>query len=391
MAITACCEPGQNFVSTMNLYGGTFNQFRVYMPKFNINCKFVEGQDPQKIKEAIDENTRAIYCETIGNPQFNVPDLAAISKVAHDAGIPLIVDNTFGMGGYLCNPISLGADIITHSCTKWIGGHGTSMGGIVIDGGHFDWSASGKFPAFTEPADGYHGMRFWETYGLKALSARLRMDAMRDLGPCMSPFNAWLFLQGLETITLRGQRHVENTLAFAKWLDAHPSVAWVNYPGLESHPDYLLAQKVLPKGAGGVLTFGVAGNISEVEAVVDNLKLCSHLANVGDAKTLIIHPWRTTHQQIPDQEKIKGGVTPDMIRVSLGLEHIDDIVHDFEQAFVAAGLKPAKEWVPTWKQDMKGEAWNKGTLYSPNPNGLKKAQLNGTAHQGVPQNVAARA
>jgi O-acetylhomoserine/O-acetylserine sulfhydrylase len=210
-------------------------------------------------------------------------------------------------------------------------------------------------------------MRFWETYGFKALAARLRMDAMRDLGPCMSPFNAWMFLQGLETLPLRAERHVENTLALAKWLQKSPYVAWVNYPGLETHPDYELAMKVLPRGQGGVLTFGVAGNIAQVEAVVDNLKLCSHLANVGDAKTLIIHPWRTTHQQIPDDEKIKGGVTPDMIRVSVGLEHIKDIIYDFEQAFSAAGLKEAKGWIPTWKQDMKGEDWNKGTLYAPKP------------------------
>ena len=337
------------------------------MKKFNIHCKFLEGHDPQKIKELIDEKTRAVYIETIGNPQFNIPDVEAIAKVCHDAGIPLIIDNTFGMGGYLCQPIKLGADIVTHSCTKWIGGHGTSMGGIVIDGGHFDWSASGKFPNFTEPADGYHGMRWWDTYGFKALSARLRMDAMRDLGPCMSPFNAWLFLQGLETLAIRGQRHVENTLALAKWLEAHDCVAWVNYPGLKSHADYDLGRKVLPKGAGGVLTFGVAGNIDEVAAVIDNLKLCSHLANVGDAKTLILHPWRTTHQQIPDNEKIRGGVTPDMIRISLGLEHIDDITHDFEQAFKAAGLTSGKSWVPTWKTDMMSEDWNRGTLYAPKP------------------------
>lgn len=272
MAITSICEPGHNFVSTMNLYGGTFNQFRVYFKKFNIPCKFVEGQDPENIKKAIDDKTRAVYIETIGNPQFNVPDIQAISKVCHDAGIPLIVDNTFGMGGYLCKPIKLGADIVTHSTTKWIGGHGTSMGGIVIDGGHFDWSASGKYPCMsvlpectlchlltisdrTEPADGYHGMRFWDTYGYKALSAKVRMDAMRDLGPCMSPFNAWLFIQGLETLALRAERHVANTMALAQWLEKHPCISWVNYPGLKTHPDYELAQKVLPKGQGGVLTF----------------------------------------------------------------------------------------------------------------------------------------
>ncbi|GAD93981.1 o-acetylhomoserine sulfhydrylase, putative [Paecilomyces variotii No. 5] len=341
MAITNCCSPGQNFVSTSWLYGGTYNQFRVYMKKFNIDVKWVEGNEPADVDKAIDENTRAVYIETISNPKHSVPDIAAIAAVAHKHGIPLIVDNTFGMGGYLSRPLVLGADIVTHSCTKWIGGHGTSMGGIVIDGGHFDWSASGKFPGFTEPADGYHGLRFWETYGYKALAAKLRMDSMRDLGPCMSPFNAWLFLQGLETISLRGKRHCETTLALAEWLESHPSVNWVLYPGLKSHPDNELVRKVMPNGGGGVFTFGVAGTIEEVRAVVNNLKLCSHLANVGDAKTLIIHPWVTTHQQLPDEEKIKGGVTPDLIRVSVGLEDFEDIKHDFEQAFVAAGLKPA--------------------------------------------------
>ncbi|MCJ1301784.1 hypothetical protein MMC08_004585 [Hypocenomyce scalaris] len=337
MAITNCCDPGQNFVSTSWLYGGSYNQFRVYMKKFNISVKWIVGDDPEEIAAAIDENTRCVYIETISNPKHNVPDVQAIADVAHAAGIPLVIDNTFGMGGYLSRPISLGADIVTHSCTKWIGGHGTSMGGVVIDGGKFDWSASGKFPGFTEPADGYHGMRFWETYGYKALAAKLRMDSMRDLGPCMSPFNAWLFLQGLETLELRGKRHCETTKTFSEWLEAHPCVSWVLYPGLKSHKDYERATKTMPNGQGGVVTFGVAGNIDEVRAVVDNLKLCSHLANVGDAKTLIIHPW------LPDEEKIKGGVTPDLIRVSCGLEAVEDIIHDFEQAFVAAGLKKAEK------------------------------------------------
>ncbi|KAH8650538.1 putative o-acetylhomoserine sulfhydrylase [Tricladium varicosporioides] len=341
MAITSVMEAGSNFVSTSWLYGGTYNQFKVYLKKFGISVKWVEGQDPKDIAAAIDENTRAVYIETIGNPKHNVPDIAAIAKVAHDAGIPLICDNTFGMGGYVQRPFSLGADIITHSATKWIGGHGTSMGGIVIDGGKFDWSKSGKFPGFTEVADGYHGMKFWDAYGFKALAAKLRMDAMRDLGPCMSPFNAWLFLMGLETLSLRGERHNQNALAFAEWLEASPFVSWVLYPGLKSHPDHEYATKNLKNGYGGVLTFGVAGNIDEVSAVVDNLKLCSHLANVGDAKTLIIHPWRTTHQQLQDEEKIQAGVTPNLIRVSLGLEHIDDIIHDFQQAFDGAGLKAA--------------------------------------------------
>lgn len=343
MAITSVMGPGKNFVSTSWLYGGTYNQFRVYLKKFNIAVKWVEGQDPAAIAAAIDDNTRAVYVETIGNPKHNVPDIRAIADVAHAAGIPLIVDNTFGMGGYLCRPLALGANIVTHSCTKWIGGHGTSMGGIVIDGGNFDWSVKkngqSMFPEFVEPAEGYHGMVFWETYGHKALAAKLRMDAMRDLGPCMSPFNAWLFLQGLETLPLRGERTASNALALARWLEAHPAVKWVLYPGLESHPDHALAKKTLQNGFGGVLTFGVDGSIDQVSAVVDNLQLCSHLANVGDAKTLIIHPWRTTHQQLPDEEKLQAGVTPDLIRVSLGLEHISDIIHDFEQAFQKAFKK----------------------------------------------------
>ncbi|KAK1478504.1 hypothetical protein CCUS01_04850 [Colletotrichum cuscutae] len=331
MALTNCCEPGQNFVSTSWLYGGTYNQFRVYMKKFKIDVKWVVGNEPADIDAAIDENTRCVYVETISNPKHSVPDIKAIADVAHKHGIPLIVDNTFGMGGYLCQPIKQGADIVTHSATKWIGGHGTSMGGIVIDGGHFDWSA----------ADGYHGLKFWERYGFKALSAKLRMDSMRDLGPCLSPFNAWLLLQGLETLALRGERHAENTQKLAEWLEAHPSVNWVLYPGLKSHPDYEYTKRVFTNGAGGVLTFGVAGNIEQVRSVVDNLKLCSHLANVGDAKTLIIHPWVTTHQQLPDEEKIKGGVTPDLIRVSVGIEGFEDIKKDFEQAFDKAGLPAA--------------------------------------------------
>lgn len=371
MAITSVCEPGDNFIATTWLYGGTYNQFRVYMKKFNIQVRFVEGQQPADIAAAIDEKTRAVYIETIGNPQFNVPNIAAIADIAHKAGIPLLVDNTFGMGGYVCRPLLLGADIVTHSCTKWIGGHGTSMGGIVIDGGKFDWS-NGKFPGLTEPQEGYHGMRYWETYGKKALAAKLRMDSMRDLGPCMSPFNAWLFLQGLETLSLRGQRHCENALSLAKWLDNHANVAWVNYPGLPSHVDHKLAKSTL-NGFGGVLSFGVAGDIGKVEAVMDNLRLCSHVANVGDAKTLTLHPWRSTHHQVPDEEKIHAGVTPDMIRVSVGLEHIDDIVHDFQQAFDKAGLILAAGWTPSWKSG-KGE-WTAGTLYAPK---MSESQANGT-------------
>ncbi|KAI1145217.1 putative o-acetylhomoserine sulfhydrylase [Nemania diffusa] len=346
MALTLCCEPGHNIVSTSWLYGGTFNQFRVYLPRFNIQVKWVLGNDPEEIDGAIDENTRAVYIETVSNPKQCVPDIPAIADVAHKHGIPLVIDNTFGMGGYLCQPIKLGADIVTHSCTKWIGGHNTSMGGVIVDGGKFDWGSersAAKFPGLTQPAAGYHGLRFWDTYGPLALTSKLKMDSMRDLGPCMSPFNAWLFLQGLETLPLRAQRTVENTQKLAEWLEQHPCVNWVLYPGLKSHEDYEIAKKLLPKGCGGVLTFGVAGKVDEVRAVVDNLKMCSHVANVGDCKTLIIHPWVTTHQQIPDEEKIKAGVTPDMLRVSVGIESIEDIKRDFDQAFVTAKLKIAEK------------------------------------------------
>ncbi|KAI3316694.1 putative o-acetylhomoserine sulfhydrylase [Xylariaceae sp. AK1471] len=355
MAVTQCCEPGHNIVSTSWLYGGTFNQFRVYLPKFDINVKLVLGNDPADFDAAIDDDTRAVYIETVSNPKQCVPDIPAIAAVAHKHDIPLMIDNTFGMAGYLCQPIKLGADIVMHSCTKWIGGHNTSMGGVIIDGGRFEWGSprsAAKFPGLTGPALGYHGMKFWETYGPLALTMKLRMDCMRDLGPCMSPFNAWLFLQGLETLPLRAQRTVENTQKLAVWLEAHPCVNWVLYPGLRSHPDFELARKLMPKGTGGVLTFGVAGKVEEVRAIVDNLKMCSHVANVGDCKTLIIHPWVTTHQQLPDEEKnqrryhtrscwLSSTCTADLLRVSVGIENIEDIKRDFEQAFAAAGLRPA--------------------------------------------------
>ncbi|KAI0686046.1 O-acetylhomoserine ami [Cerioporus squamosus] len=321
MAIAAICRAGDNIISSTYLYGGTYNQFKVFLKKFNIGVKFVSGQAPEDFAAAIDDNTKAIYVESIGNPKNTVAPLRELAEVAHKNGIPLIVDNTFGIGGYLIRPIEHGADIVTHSATKWIGGHGTVLGGVVIDGGKFDWAASGKFPDFTEPAEGYHGMRF------------VRLDVLRDLGPAMDPFAAFLLLQGLETLSLRAQRHSDNALVLAKWLDKHPKVAWVSYLGLESHESYQDALRVLrPNAFGGMLTFGVKGDARVGSEVVDKLKLASNLANVGDAKTLVIHPASTTHQQLTPEEQLASGVTPDLIRVSVGIENISDIIADFDNA-----------------------------------------------------------
>ncbi|KAH9850398.1 O-acetylhomoserine ami [Lenzites betulinus] len=333
MAIAAICHAGDNIVSSSYLYGGTYNQFKVFLKKFNITVKFVQSQDPQDFAAAIDENTKAIYVESIGNPKNNVTPMPEIAKVAHAAGIPLIVDNTFGIGGYLMRPIEHGADIVTHSATKWIGGHGTVLGGVVIDGGKFDWAKSGKFPDFTEPAEGYHGMRFVETFGRAVLAVKCRLDVLRDMGPAMDPFAAFLLLQGLETLSLRAQRHSDNALALAQWLEKHPKVSWVSYLGLESHESYREALRLLRPGAfGGMLTFGVLGDAAVGSEVVDKLKLASNLANVGDAKTLVIHPASTTHQQLTPEEQLASGVTPDLIRVSVGIENIADIIADFDNA-----------------------------------------------------------
>ncbi|KAJ1952805.1 hypothetical protein EC988_003355 [Linderina pennispora] len=336
------CEPGDNIVSTSYLYGGTYNQFKVAFPRLGINVKFVSGDDVDELEALIDDRTRAVYIETIGNPKYNVPDIRRIADIAHKHGVPLVVDNTFGMGGYLARPIEHGADIVTHSATKWINGHGTTVGGVVVDAGTFPWN-NGKFPAFTEPSDGYHGLRFWETFGPEgpfkaniAFITRARVEILRDLGPCATPFAAWLFVQGLETLPLRGERHNTNALALARWLAQHESVSWVSYPGLEDHPYHENAKKYLINGFGGVLSFGVKGGASAANAFVSALKLTSHLANVGDGKTLAIQPTATTHQQLSDEEQLASGVTPDLIRVSVGLEHIDDIKDDFEQALRAS-------------------------------------------------------
>jgi O-acetylhomoserine/O-acetylserine sulfhydrylase len=338
LAISTIAQAGENIVSTSFLYGGTYNQFKVTLPRLGINVKFTLGDKPEDFEKLIDDKTKAIYIETIGNPRLNIPDFEAIAAVAHHHDLPLIVDNTFGAGGYFCRPIDYGADIVTHSATKWIGGHGTSIGGVVVDSGKFNW-ANGKFPIFTEPSPAYHDLNFWEIFGADsqfgniAFIIRARVEQLRDLGPCMSPFNAFLLLQGLETLSLRANRHCENALALARWLKNHPSVEWVWYPGLEDHPYHSLAKKYLrPGNYGGILVFGIEGGMEAGKNFIDNIQLASLLANVGDAKTLVIHPASTTHQQLSETERKQSGVLPEMIRVSVGLEHIDDITADFEQA-----------------------------------------------------------
>ncbi|KAF2672485.1 O-acetylhomoserine sulfhydrylase [Microthyrium microscopicum] len=340
MAITALAHAGDNIVSTSNLYGGTYNQFKVLFPRLGIKTKFVKGDDPKDIAAAIDEKTKAVYIESIGNPRYNVPDIEGIAKVAHDAGVPLVVDNTFGAGGYFIRPIEHGADIVVHSATKWIGGHGTTIGGVVVDSGKFDWGKNAtRFPQFVEPAPGYHGLKFWETFGPITFAIRVRVEILRDLGSCLSPFAAQQLIIGIETLSLRCERHAQNAQALAEWLESNPNVSWVSYPGLKSHASHEQASKYLKRGYGGVLSFGIEGGGEAGSKVVDGFKLISNLANVGDSKTLAIHPWTTTHEQLNDEEKVASGVTEDLIRVSVGTEHLDDIKADFEQSFAAAGIK----------------------------------------------------
>ncbi|CAE7106588.1 unnamed protein product [Rhizoctonia solani] len=305
--------------------------------------KFVKDDSPEAFAAAIDEKTKAIYVESIGNPKYNVAPLPELAKIAHDHKLPLIVDNTFGAGGYYVRPIEHGADIVVHSATKWIGGHGTTIAGVVVDAGKFDWAASGRFPSFTEPSEGYHGLKFSETFGPVAFAVKLRVEILRDLGAALNPFGAFLLLQGLETLSLRAQRHADNALALAQWLEQHPAVSWVSYPGLPSHPSHANAKRLLrPNTYGGVLSFGVKGDASIGSAVVDKLKLASNLANVGDAKTLVIHPATTTHQQLTTEEQFASGVTPDLIRVSVGIEDISDIIADFSHAFDLVIPEPAQ-------------------------------------------------
>lgn len=342
LALTNILQAGDNFVSSPFLYGGTYNQFSVSFKRLGIKVKFTDGDKPEAFEAQIDEHTKAIYLETLGNPRLNIPDFEKIAAVAQKHDIPFIVDNTFGAGGYLFRPFEWGANVITHAATKWIGGHGTSIGGVVIDGGNYDWG-NGKFPQFSEPSESYHGLNFAQTFGVNnplglpniAFAIRTRVEGLRDFGPAPSPFNSFLLLQGLETLSLRMERTVSNTLALAKWLEENNQVDFVWYPGLESSPYYELAKKYLPKGAGGVLNFGVKGDKERALKVINNLKLASLLANVGDGKTLVIHPASTTHEQLSEADQKAAGVLPNLIRVSVGFEHIDDIIEDFRQAIAA--------------------------------------------------------
>ena len=338
LAILTIAQAGENIVSTSLLYGGTYNQFKVTFPRIGIEVRFVEGDTPQEFEKLIDDKTKALYIESIGNPRLNIPDFEAISRLANEHGIPLIVDNTFGAAGFLVRPFDYGADIITASATKWIGGHGTTIGGVIVDSGRFNWG-NGNFPIFTEPSPGYHGLKFWEVFGPNsdlgnlAFIIRARVESLRDIGPALSPFNSFLLLQGLETLSLRLERHSQNGHALARWLDAHPKVDWVWYPGLSSHPYHASAKKYFRDGLfGSMLSFGISGGLASGKVFINKVQLASLLANVGDAKTLVIHPASTTHQQLSAEEQRTSGVSTDQIRVSVGIEHIDDIIADFEQA-----------------------------------------------------------
>jgi len=339
LTIATLAQEGENIVSTSKLYGGTYNQLKVTFPRLGIDTTFVEEDSIEAYEAAIDENTKAIYTESIGNPEGNVPDFEGLAKLADKHGIPLVVDNTFGACGSIVRPIDYGANIVVQSATKWIGGHGTSIGGVIVDAGNFNWG-NGNFPVFTEPSPAYHGLNFWEVFGPEgpfgniAFIIRARVEGLRDIGAAPSPFNSFLHLQGLETLSLRVERHTENALKLAEWLKENDNVSWVNYNGLPEHPYHERAKKYFHKGRfGPVLNFGVKGGYEAARQFIDSVELASHLANVGDAKTLVIHPASTTHQQLTEEEQTSAGVKPDMIRVSVGIEHIDDILEDFEGAF----------------------------------------------------------
>lgn len=338
VALTNILESGDNFVSSPNLYGGSHNQFRVTFKRFGIEARFAKNDSPESIEEKINEKTKAIFLETIGNPSFSIPDFDKIAGIAKKYDLPLVVDNTFGAAGYLFRPFEHGANVIVHAATKWIGGQGNSIGGVIVDGGNYNWG-NGKFKQFSEPSEGYHGLVFSDVFGVNSsfgniqFIIRARVEGLRDLGTALSPFNSFLLIQGIETLSLRVQRHVDNTLALAKWLQSHPQVDKVNYPGLPDSPFYENAKKYLKNGFGGVLSFEVKGGKDKATAFIDNLKLTSHLANVGDTKTLIIQPSATTHQQLSDADQLAAGISPSLLRVSVGIEHIDDIKADFEYAF----------------------------------------------------------
>jgi O-acetylhomoserine (thiol)-lyase len=339
LAISNLAQSGDNIISTQNLYGGTYNQFKVTIPRLGIDVKFAEEDTVEAFEKLIDANTKALYVESISNPRGNVADFEGLARLGEKYGIALVVDNTFGAGGAIVRPIEHGANVVTASATKWIGGHGTSIGGVIIDGGNFNWG-NGRYPLFSEPSPGYHGLNFWEVFGSDgpfgniAFAIRARVEGLRDFGSSQSPFNSFLLIQGLETLSLRVERHNQNALKLAHYLQQHEDVDWVNFTGLESHPNHSRARKYFTKDHfGSVLTFGVKGGYDSAKNFINNVKLASHLANVGDAKTLVIHPASTTHQQLTDTEQTASGVKPDLIRVSVGIEHIDDIIEDFELAF----------------------------------------------------------
>lgn len=344
LAISNLAQSGDNIISTQNLYGGTYNQFKVTIPRLGIDVKFAEEDTVEAFEKLIDDKTKAFYVESIGNPRGNVADFEGLAKLGEKYGIALVVDNTFGAGGAIVRPIEHGANVVTASATKWIGGHGTSIGGVIVDGGNFNWG-NGRYPLFSEPSPGYHGLNFWEVFGSDgpfgniAFAIRARVEGLRDFGSSQSPFNSFLLIQGLETLSLRVERHNQNALKLAHYLQQHEDVDWVNFTGLESHPNHSRARKYFTKDHfGSVLTFGVKGGYDAAKDFINNVKLASHLANVGDAKTLVIHPASTTHQQLTDTEQIASGVKPDLIRVSVGIEHIDDIVEDFELAFQSIAI-----------------------------------------------------
>ena len=350
LTVLNLARAGDNLVSSQTLYGGTYNLFAYTLPKWGITTRFVDIHNLDQVRASIDAGTRLLYVETIGNPRLDVPDLEALATIAHDAGIPLVVDNTFG-AATLSRPIEHGADIIVHSATKWIGGHGTAIGGVVIDAGKFDWTsdkAKARFPEFSAPDPSYHGIVYTEAFGPAAFIIKLRVQLLRDLGPALSPFNSFLFLQGLETLPLRIQRHSANALAVAEWLAEDPRVEWVSYPGLASHPEHQNAARYLTGGFGGVLTFGIKGGQVAAKALIDRVKLFSLLANVGDAKSLIIHPASTTHEQLTPEQQIATGTTPELVRLSLGLEDVRDLIADLDQALgetAAAASEPRKATV----------------------------------------------
>lgn len=344
VAITNIAQAGDNIISTPNLYGGTVNQFKVTLKRLGIEVRFTSSEErPEEFAELIDDNTRAVYLETVGNPALNIPDFEAIAAAAHAKGVAVIVDNTFGAGGYYCQPLKHGANVITHSASKWIGGHGNGIGGVIVDGGNFDW-ANGRYPLITEPSPSYHGFKFWETFGEgnalgfpnMAFIVRARTEGLRDFGTTLAPQQAWQFLQGLETLSLRAERHASNAQALAEWLGQQAQVSKVTYPGLENHPHHARAKKYLPRGAGAVLTFELSGGRAAGEALIQNVKLAQHVANVGDTRTLVIHPASTTHSQLDEAAQLAAGVSPGLVRVAVGIEHIDDLQADFTQAIAAS-------------------------------------------------------